>query len=94
MRFLARIRVGSVIHNTWRGHERLSGDIHGILFKRQGQQYVTDELDADQVKTLNDNPSDSIEIETLGTLPEPESPEQQPEEPAAETDQTPRRRRK
>lgn len=67
MKFLARIRKGSAVHNMWRGQSRLGGELRDVPFKwsiAEHQYLSTRPLEPAEV-TLFDH-HDSVQIEMIG----------------------------
>lgn len=87
MRFRAQLRRNSTAYRLWSNRRLAFSKISDVLFRRQGKDYVTDELTSDEVFVLTNNPQIllSMVTEPVGqmlptNLPEPESVKQ--EEPA------------
>ena len=77
MHFYAKINPKGSIYTLWSSRNAVSGAVSGVLFKRIGRDYVTDELGSEQIENLKGNSGVIIEgaivsfVEPNDTLTEP-----------------------
>src|SRR5271154_5942594 len=68
MTFRAKLLRGAPVWRHWRGESRTAGTLCGVAFRwTAGDDYATDDLDADQVERLRGHPD--VQMETFGALP-------------------------
>ena len=78
MRFLAKLDPRSALFRRWRGESRVSGILHGVLFRWNGKTFVSEgEIPADLVPEFSNRHDKAVLVEAVGVLPST-APESKP----------------
>lgn len=70
MHFFAKLRPNSAVWRNWRGANRLSGYLDGVLFRWDMHDYVSSELSDAEIELFRLRADQAVLLEAIALLPE------------------------